>query len=613
MKRIAAAVVVVLAVAVYFFMQQKSEPGEIKLPDGYYSAQQADAILKQSAEITLSPDLSGLKAQEREAIRELMLAGIIINDLYELSRHPEALVARNALQKLHSSLGEPQRTQDLLDIYYQSKGPVTTNPDNVRETFLPVAPEAKGGNVYPFGVDKQELEDYLNRNPESRKSILHLRSVVRTVTPTNLTEDIAKLNTFTTLDLLHPGLKKRLLKIQREHPNEGFYGLPYSVHYQKEIQQIFTHLNNAAEWIESNDPEFAQYLRQRGFDLLRDDYEAGDASWVTGRFKHLNGQIGSYETYDDTLFGIKSFFSLNILLRNQEASEKLASGISNLQEIHDALPITFPRTINSNLSLGVYDVIADFGQSRGANTATILPNEAEQSRKYGRTIMLRHNIMTNPVLFDNAQARFAAAVAEDYENDISMEGQFQRTLWHEVGHYLGVDETDAGGDLDVALKEVADHFEEMKADLVSLFTAKYLNEKDEISAETFKAIQAGAVLRVLNTSKPRREQAYQTMQLMQFNYFIENEVLSFDENTQKLSIDYALFPEVAEAMLEEVLAIQASGKLNEAKAMIEKWGYWDNDLHQVLADNIKDASQFRYRRVRYTELQKLENELNTKP
>jgi hypothetical protein len=53
--------------------------------------------------------------------------------------------------------------------------------------------------------------------------------------------------------------------------------------------------------------------------------------------------------------------------------------------------------------------------------------------------------------------------------------------------------------------------------------------------------------------------------------------------------------------------------LNEAKAMIEKWAYWDNDLHQVLADNLKAASKFRYRRVRYTELQYLENEINKNP
>ena len=35
------------------------------------------------------------------------------------------------------------------------------------------------------------------------------------------------------------------------------------------------------------------------------------------------------------------------------------------------------------LPTGVYEVIADFGQSRGTNTATILPNEAYIARRYG--------------------------------------------------------------------------------------------------------------------------------------------------------------------------------------------------------------------------------------
>jgi antirestriction protein ArdC len=49
------------------------------------------------------------------------------------------------------------------------------------------------------------------------------------------------------------------------------------------------------------------------------------------------------------------------------------------------------------------------------------------------------------------------------------DGNFYRTLWHEVGHYLGVDRTKDDRDLDEALQEDSSVLEEMKADLVSLF------------------------------------------------------------------------------------------------------------------------------------------------
>ena len=45
----------------------------------------------------------------------------------------------------------------------------------------------------------------------------------------------------------------------------------------------------------------------RARDLLTDDYESGDAAWITGRFRNLNAQIGSYETYDDELMGTRAF------------------------------------------------------------------------------------------------------------------------------------------------------------------------------------------------------------------------------------------------------------------------------------------------------------------
>jgi len=58
-------------------------------------------------------------------------------------------------------------------------------------------------------------------------------------------------------------------------------------------------------------------------------------------------------------------------------------------------------------------VIADFGQARGGNTATILPNESYLARRYGRTILLRANIMREPNIFEGTSRTFAAAVGED--------------------------------------------------------------------------------------------------------------------------------------------------------------------------------------------------------
>src|SRR5207253_10136518 len=98
-------------------------------------------------------------------------------------------------------------------------------------------------------------------------------------------------------------------------------------------------------------------------------------------------------------------------------------------------------------------------------------------RRYGRTILLRANIMREPNIFEGTSRTFAAAVGEDQAKALTSDGNFYRTLWHEVGHYLGVDRTQDGRDLGQALQDDASTLEEMKADLVSLFVAEALHKQ----------------------------------------------------------------------------------------------------------------------------------------
>ncbi len=121
------------------------------------------------------------------------------------------------------------------------------------------------------------------------------------------------LKRYPVLATLHPGLKASLTehscrsaRSEVRSQNCVLYAVPYSVAYADELIKAFGLLNEAADAVEKDDEEFARYLRNRARDLLTNDYESGDAAWVTGRFKNLNAQIGSYETYDDELYGVKT-------------------------------------------------------------------------------------------------------------------------------------------------------------------------------------------------------------------------------------------------------------------------------------------------------------------
>ncbi len=572
-------------------------PALAELPTGYWPLEKSQTILDNTEELVLSPDLSGLTPGEREAVQLLLVAGGILHDIYEDANHHQAHAAEQRLLEIHEKKESPE-TENLLRLYRLFEGPVATTLDNQREPFLPVDPPVPGKNVYPWGIEKSEIESFLAAHPDQRAQILGERTAVRRASVENLDRDLGAIRKYPALDTLHPGLKTRLAELRKSPNSEVLYAVPYAVAWADRLHEVYGLLRAAGEAVGKDDAELADYLHNRARDLLSGNYESGDASWVTGRFKHLNAQVGSYETYGDALYGVKAFHSLSLLLRNDEATRELEKGLGSLQAIEDALPYDHHKKVRDDIPVGAYEVIADFGQSRGTNTATILPNDPLHSRRYGRTILLRENIMRHPRIYQSQQQVWNAAVAEGFENDLDDSGNFYRTLWHEVGHYLGVDRDREGRVLDVALEDYADSLEEMKADLVSLFTVHQLADEEVIGAEQLRAIQASGILRTLQNNRPRNDQPYQRMQLVQFNWFLDQGLLSWDGS--ELSIDYGRYRATVTSLLEEVLEIQYRGDVEKAAGFFDRWTRWDPKLHGALAAQIRDAQTVRYRLVRYS-------------
>lgn len=584
-----------LTLAVTMTASAQKAAQQPQLPAGYWPESKSSAVLAKTETIRLAPDLSSLSPEEQAALKDLLEVGKIMQTLYEVSRHPEAKKSMDELRVLDVKLGQPKATQNLLDLYRLNQGPIATTLDNKREPFLPVAAQTPGRNVYPTDATKEQIDAFLDKYTGERDSILGERSVVRRVNGNNLRNDVVTLTSFSLLRQLHPGLDERLRSLQSVNDPNTFYAVPYPVAWPDELTTAYSYLMRAAATLERRDSEFARYLRNRARDLITNDYESGDASWVTGRFQHLNAQIGAYETYDDALYGVKAFHSMSILLQNEKATTELRKALGGLQAIEDALPYDAHKKVREDIPVGVYEVIADFGQARGTNTATILPNDPLFSRRYGRTILLRENIMKHPDIFAADMRVWKTTVVDAQGNDLAAEGNFQRTLWHEIGHYLGVDRDKNGRTLDVALEDYADSVEEMKADLVSLFALHKMNHP------SLRAIQAGGIRRTLQNAKPRKDQPYQLMQLVQFNWFLDKGLITADKNA-RLTVNYAKYPEVVTSLLTEVLRLQHEGDKAATAAFFDKWTTWTPELHEKLAQRIRDAQGARFRLVKYAAL-----------
>jgi hypothetical protein len=572
------------------------------LPSGYLDEKRSSEILAKTVTIRLDPDLSQLTPGEKEAAGFLLEAGSVLQNLYEDSRHRQARTVYEELLRLDGELGHPTATRNLIDLYRLARGPVIRGLDNQVVTILPVEKAPSGRAVYPWNVEKKEIEDYLEKHPGERASILAERTVVRRSSPDQVSADLAVLDAYTVLDFLHPGLRSRLESLLREESKEGFYAIPYSVAYAPQLIRVYELLSKASASVDADDPEFARYLRHRAVDLVRDDYEAGDASWVTGEFRNLNAQIGAYETYDDGLYGVKSFFGMSVLVRDPAMDSSVNTAKNWLPELEALLPYEPHKKVRTDIPVGAYNVIADFGQARGTNTATILPNEPDIVRKYGRTILLRNNIIANPAIFEMRKTSFDAAVAEEFHEDYDGKGDFFRTLWHEIGHYLGPDATLTGEALDTALEEDSSILEELKADLVSLYVSKALFKKGYYNTPRLRAVQTAGVRRVLLKNEPRKGQVYETMELMQMNYFLEKGLLAYDHKSGKISIRYDIYHETVEAMLRETLSLQQAGDKKTADDFIAKYSVWKKDLHERIARATKNSETYRYVLVRYAAL-----------
>ena len=124
-----------------------------------------------------------------------------------------------------------------------------------------------------------------------------------------------------------------------------------------------------------------------------------------------------------------------------------------------------------------------------------------------------------------------------------------------------------------------------------------------MSDELLRSVQAGGIYRVLQNNQPRTaDQPYQTMQLMQMNYFLERGLLSFDPSSARLEIHYDRYHEVISQMLNDVLNIQQQGDSKAASDFIQKYISWTPELHEKLAQRLRDASSYRFLMVRYKAL-----------
>ena len=322
---------------------------------------------------------------------------------------------------------------------------------------------------------------------------------------------------------------------------------------------------------------------------------------MTSAFQDLNAQIGAYETYDDELYGVKAFFGFSLLRQDAKRTAEVRNATrAGCRRSRTRCPTRRIKTVREDIPVVIADVLADFGQCRGTNTATILPNDNDHARRYGRIIVMRRNIMVDSVITESARAAWRAASPPAYAADFDPEETSSARCGTSWVTTSASDRDRSGRPLAQALHEDADTFEEMKADLVSLFLGKELRARGYYTDQALHGLYASGAAHPAQEPTPLRRglrrDAADAVQLVAGARVAR-------DRPGVAPAPHPLRPrhEAVGSLLEQVMAVQSAGDPEKAKAFITRWTTWDA-RHDAIAAAMRATETSRFRLVRYAAL-----------
>src|SRR5436309_5439378 len=216
-------------------------------------------------------DASGLTAREQKMIAKLADACRYLDDIYWRQVDPDGL-------ELYQSLEGKTGRQDInLRRYLWINGSRFDLLDG-QKPFVGTTPIPPGHGFYPQGLTRDQIERYLKDHPDKRAEIYSPTTVVR-------------------------------------WHGDDLEGLPYHIAYRSFLEPAARDMRGAADL--SQDATFANFLRLRAYALLSDDYFKSDIAWMQLKEPKVDIIFAPYETYADTLLGVKATYGASILIRNQ--------------------------------------------------------------------------------------------------------------------------------------------------------------------------------------------------------------------------------------------------------------------------------------------------------
>lgn len=490
----------------------------------------------------VTPDLSVLSEQERQALAHCVQAARIMTDIY-LNQ-----VAHGNLEVLDTL--KKRSDQEGIDLlrYFNIHGTPWDAYDHDKPFVSGVGVKPKFGSFYPKDLTKEEWEAWLSAHPEDREAF-----------------------------------ESNYTVIKRE--KNGLVAVPYSMEYADELADAANHLRQAASYL----PEgtLRSFLERRADAFRSNDYFESDMLWVDTDGNPFEVTIGPYETYFDALFGLKASFEAFIALPDKDATQALGKFTPLVPDFDLMLTQEFnfrPKGAAIPLEV-VADVIrggeAGFGYMFVAYN---LPNDRrvhdlKGSKKVFSRTMMEAKFYTEvlPVAERILSARDAELCTFDH--------LFKFVLAHELAHGLGPSKIKVGDremPFEVALKDLHSALEEAKADMLGVRMLNYFRNRGILDDETLVGVVVTELASHFRQWRHGFTEAHSRGELIEYNWLKAANALRYDSKLKKYEIDPERCIEAMSSLSTEFLNLQVTGDYDRAKAFMEHLGTVPDELPLIV-------------------------------
>ncbi len=346
--------------------------------------------------------------------------------------------------------------------------------------------------------------------------------------------------------------------------------IPYHVEYARFLGPAAGLLREAASL--SDDPQFAAFLRARADALLSDDYYASDLLWVDLRHPKVDVIFGPYETYLDSVLGVKTSYSSAVLIRNEAESARLTLYQKYVPDIQDALPLLkqdLPSKRGQPTPMEVVDAPYRTGDLRHGYQAVAdnLPNDPRIHAIKGTKKIFFKNFMDARV--DSVIVPLAKQVMEPQQAvEVTGDGYLAPVILHEISHGLGPAFALVNGkriDIREAIGPIYGALEEAKADAVGMYGLDWLMDHGALARSQRDVYYASYVAGLFRTMRYGVAEAHGRAEMMEFNFLTGQQAI--ERRDGRYAVNFDRMPTAFAALSKELLEMEATGD----RARAERW------------------------------------------